>query len=770
MAKSHITFDDDEGSAPFTAAASKTQVKEDRHRVGGKKEKRKAEKLVDGFLDGVSKSLRRASSSKSDINGHTAPISSSIRPEQRVETALVNGHAATNGAATQNGHTQTPHSSAEPSPKLRRKRAVDFFDDDDSATARQVARTDRRKIQEARSALPIAAHEARIRQTVRDNAVVVLLGETGSGKSTQVPQFLLDDYPGAIAVTQPRRVAAVNLARRVADERACELGGQVGYSIRFDDRSSHATRIKYLTDGMLLIELMRDPLLSSYSVVVLDEAHERSLLTDLLLGFMKALLRKRMGLKVVVMSATLDAQAFSTFFDDAEILAVEGRSYPVSLYYTKTPLEDYVDAVLRAVFQVHLHEATGDVLVFLTGSDEIEQLCELVRGYAGQLPKEAPKIQPLPLYAALSQSAQQAVFDPPLQNCRKVVFCTNIAETSVTVPGVRYVVDCGLQKQRARHPKIGVEELKVVPLARSNADQRAGRAGREAAGKCWRLYTEDTYDRLPAAAEPEIRRVGLASAVLAMKARGVDDVLNFDYLDPPDRDALVAALEELYSLGALDDGGAITELGGRMAAIPLTPALARVLIAAEKEDCTAAVVDIVAALSVDNVFVERADARDAIAEARKRYASSDGDHLTYLNVVRAYLATAEAHRADWCADNFVSRRAMRTTADIRAQLLRHVGDAANMNADVDPEAVLRAFLAGYVTSTAFLTTDGSYRTTTRNQAVAIHPSSTLHGSKPEAIVFTESALTTRLWVRGVSRVQPSWLADVSPGWSGRRST
>ncbi|BFZ54405.1 Salivary acidic proline-rich phosphoprotein 1/2 [Savitreella phatthalungensis] len=659
-------------------------------------------------------------------------------------------------------------------PSAKRKRAVDFFDDHKVEPSH--TRPARDAITLARRALPIAQHEELVCSTVRHNNVVILVGETGSGKSTQVPQFLLRDYEGAIAVTQPRRVAAINLARRVADEMDVELGGQVGYSVRFDDRTSKATRLKYLTDGMLLIELLKDPMLSNYSVVVLDEAHERSLVTDLLLGFMKALLRKRIGLRLVVMSATLDADSFSRFFDDAEILQIPGRMFDVQLMYTAAPLEDYADAVLKTIFQVHLGEPTGDLLVFLTGSDEIERLVTLCEMYARQLPKGALRMLPLPLYAALTQQQQQRVFEPTPKGTRKIILSTNIAETSVTVPGVRYVIDCGLQKQKSYHSKVGFEELKIVPLARSNADQRAGRAGREAPGKCWRLYTEETYARLPSVGVPEIRRVGLAQSVLWLKVRGVDDVLGFDFLDPPSRDAVIRAMEQLYALGALDDSGKVTSIGREMSTFPLEPRLARVLNAATGEDCVDAVIDIISALSVDGLFVDRADQREAVAEARKRFESIHGDHITYLNVIRAYVAVeGEARRGEWARDNQLNRRTMKLVADTRDQLQRHVRRVHSplMSDDGDgdlAERVLRAFLTGFSGSTAFLSPDGSYRTTGGNQAVAPHPSSAMHGRKCEAILFSESILTTRLWVRGVSKVEPSWIRDAAPQWTGRRST
>ena len=674
-------------------------------------------------------------------------------------------------------------SSTQTSPELNgRKRAVDFFEDQGEQTVTQAngqvkdhapyirqSAEKRQKLQDERSKLPISKHASLLREKIRDNSVIILLGETGSGKSTQLPQFLLQpDTEGCIAVTQPRRVAAINLAKRVAEERDVKLGHEVGYSIRFDNCSTKRTRIQYLTDGMLLIELLKDPLLCHYSTVILDEAHERTLLTDLLLGFMKALLKKRLGLRVVVMSATLDAERFSAFFDNAEVVRIEGRTFPVELFYCRTAQADYLDAVLRTVFQLHIAQPTGDVLVFLTGSDEIESLSTLIKRYAEQLPAEVPKMLVLPLYASLVQSEQARVFLETPRATRKVILATNIAETSITVPGVRYVIDAGLQKIKTYNPKIGFESLEVSPISQGNADQRTGRAGREAPGKCWRLYQESTYQALSKSAEPEIKRVELSQAILALKARGVDDVLSFPYIEAPSRDATIRALEHLYSLGALDDSGNITSIGGSMSAIPLTPALARVLIASRKEECVSEVIDIVSCLSVDGIFLDKSEKREEIAESRKRFESVEGDHMTLLNVVRAY-KQVKGHTGRWCDDNFIDRRALRTVLDIRKQISQHMikRKMTITNDPASPESILRAFLTGFIGQCAFLSQDGSYRTINTGSAVSIHPSSTLYGKKVEAIVYNESVFTTRLWVRGVSKVDGSWVRDASPAWTGR---
>lgn len=720
--------------------------------------------------DGLSESV---SSSSVRLNGNDGP---DVRHN-------INGNLSVRNKV--NGTSQIATTS--------RKRAVDFFDANSDtsdvasdgphlADGNDIPRlikngqtlAQRSELAESRASLPIAKHAAMLRQKVRENNVIILIGETGSGKSTQLPQFLLEDLSaGCIAVTQPRRVAATNLAERVSKEMGVTLGKEVGYSIRFDDRASKHTKIKFLTDGMLLVELLNDPLLSRYSIVILDEAHERSLLTDLLLGFMKRLSKKRLGLKVVVMSATLDAERFSKFFDDAEVIRIAGRTFPVELHYTKVAQADYLDSILRAVFQIHMREARGDILVFLTGADEIENLVSQLKEYAQQLKADVPKLLVLPLYAFLPQDQQAKVFRSTPQNTRKVILSTNIAETSITVPGVRYVIDSGLQKVKAFNSKIGFESLEVAPISQSNADQRTGRAGREGPGKCWRMYQEGIFRSLDVSAEAEIKRVELSQAILILKARGVDDVLNFEYIEPPTRDALIRALEHLYSLGALNDSGKITPIGTSMSVMPLPPALARVLLAASKEDCVSEIIDIVSCLSVDRVFLDKHDKREEIAESRKKFESPEGDHLTLLNVLRAYSELKEG-LARWCDASFVDKRSLEIVINVRKQLTQYalragLNQASHSGTTATPEQVLKAFLAGFIGQTAFLSPDGSYRTTIGNKAVSIHPASVLYGKKVEAIVYHESIFTSRLWVRGVSRVEGKWIRDVAPHWAGRRN-
>jgi ATP-dependent RNA helicase DHR2 len=668
----------------------------------------------------------------------------------------------------------------------------------------------KQKLHQTRTALPIWKQREAIRQALRgDKNVLILTGETGSGKSTQVPQFLLETgwCSGKIAVTQPRRVAAISLARRVAEEMGSPLGSsspasKVGYSVRFDDNTSPGTRIKYLTEGMLLQEMLRDPTLGQYSCVVVDEVHERSVDVDLILGFLKDLLdgrnreKRKKPLKVVVMSATADVESLKTFFSSSgnegatepshtdnqavegsqlSLCHVEGRQYPVKLHYTPAPVEDVLDAAFECIFKIHCKEPMpGDILVFLTGQEVITGLQRRVEEFAQNLTTDFPKVLVLPLYAALPQATQQRIFDRALPNTRKIILSTNIAETSVTVPGVRFVVDTGKAKIKQFRHKIGIESLLIKPISRSSADQRKGRAGREAPGQCFRLFPESSYEAMEPNTKPEILHCNLAGAALRMKARGVADVFAFPFLTPPKWQALGISLVQLHQLGCLDNNQQITAVGHQVARLPLPPALGRVLLeaASDERDCLLEVIDIVAGLDVETIWLptETDEAREQALEARAQLYSRRGDHLTLLNAVRAY-ADEHADRKRWARDHLVSHRTMQNVMDVRKQLraqTRALRPAAPERATVDEDTqdhILKCFLRGFGNNVAVLHPDKSYRTTgsgahkVANQTIAVHPSSILFGRKVEAILYNDCTYTTKLYARKVSAIQLQWLED-----------
>ncbi|KAJ5815712.1 ATP-dependent RNA helicase prh1 [Penicillium riverlandense] len=676
---------------------------------------------------------------------------------------------------------------------------------------------------ELRRKLPIFGHADEIRRDLRERDVMLLVGETGSGKSTQIPQFLVNEFwcrptstpvtqedgttkeitvGGCIAITQPRRVAAISLARRVAEEMGTPLGSsspasKVGYSVRFDTSTSPSTRIKFLTEGMLLQEMLHDPSLTRYSAIVVDEVHERGINVDLVLGFLRNLVsgklegRGGVPLKVAVMSATADMESLQGFFQegyklqageqkntpkDISVCHIKGRQFPVKMIYSPEPVHDFVDAALKAVFQIHYKEPIpGDILVFLTGQETVEALEHLINEYAIGMDPSLPRIQVLPLFAALPQAAQQRVFLPTPPRTRKIVLSTNIAETSVTVSGVRYVVDCGKAKIKQFRTRLGLDSLLVKPISKSSAIQRKGRAGREAPGQCFRLYTEKDYLALEETNPPEILRCDLSQALLNMKARGVDDIVRFPFLTRPPREALEKALLQLLNIDALEESGTISAIGLHIAKLPLTPTLGRVLLAAGENgaDCLTDVIDIISCLSVENIFLNTTseEKKEAAEAARRDLYRREGDHLTMLATVRAY-AAENADRKAWAERHLVSHRAMQSVMDVRKQLRMQCRQARLLPSDAiddspsrdpSPVLILQSFLCGFATNTARLVPDGSYRTVVGNQTVAIHPSSVLFSKKVEAIMYNEFVFTNRSYARGVSAVQMDWVGEALAG-------
>ena len=609
--------------------------------------------------------------------------------------------------------------------------------------------------------------------------ILVLVGETGSGKTTQIPQFVLfDDLPQSqrklVACTQPRRVAAMSVALRVANEMDVKLGDEVGYSIRFEDVTSQKTILKYMTDGMLLREAMNDHDLQRYSTIILDEAHERTLATDILMGLLKEVAIRRPDLKIVIMSATLDAQKFQTYFNDAPLLAVPGRTYPVEIFYTQEPERDYVEAALRTVLQIHATEPEGDILLFLTGEEEIEDACRKISSEADEMIREADAgpLKVYPLYGTLPPAMQQKIFDPapPARRTggrpgRKCIVATNIAETSLTIDGIVYVVDPGFSKQKVYNPRIRVESLLVSPISKASAQQRAGRAGRTRPGKCFRLYTEGAFKKeLIEQTYPEILRSNLASTVLELKKLGIDDLVHFDLMDPPAPETLMRALEELNYLACLDDEGNLTTLGKLASEFPLDPALAVMLISSPEFYCSNEILSLTALLSVPQIFVRPASARKRADDMKALFAHPDGDHLTMLNVYHAFKSPqALENPKQWCHDHFLSLRALQSADNVRTQLKR-IMEREELELMSTPfedkkyyENIRRALVAGFFMQVAMREGTGkTYVTVKDNQNVLLHPSTVL-GQDSEWVVYNEFVLTTKNYIRTVTAVRPEWL-------------
>lgn len=632
-----------------------------------------------------------------------------------------------------------------------------------------------------RQRLPVYQFLDELLDRVKHNQSVVVEGETGSGKTTQIPQFLVgagyarqvDGRQRLVACTQPRRVAAMSIARRVAEEMDVKLGQHVGYTIRFEDVTDHSTVLKFMTDGMLLREAMTDPLLERYQAIVLDEAHERTLATDVLMGLLKAVLLQRADLKLVVMSATLDAAKFQSYFSGAPLLRVPGRCHPVEVFYTPEPERDYVEAAVRTALQIHLCEEPGDVLVFLTGEEEIEDVCRKLRAEAEQCGPEVGPLVVYPLYSSLPPAKQNEIFNdapdpitPGGPPGRKVVVSTNIAETSLTIDGIVYVVDPGFSKQKVYNPRIRVESLLVSPISRASAQQRAGRAGRTRPGKCFRLYTEKSFHQeLQEQTYPEILRSKMSNVVLTLKKLGIDDLVHFDFMDPPAPETLMRALELLNYLGALDDEGEMTPLGEKMAELPVDPQHARMLLASPGHRCSNEMLSIVAMLNVPQVFMRPKEAQRAADEAKSQFAHVDGDHLTMLNAYHAYKQN-DGDRS-WCWDNFINARSMASADSVREQLKRSMTRLQLPLVSTDFASkeyypnIRKCLVAGMFMQVAHLERAEHYLTVKDNQVVSIHPSSVLE-KKPPWVLFEEFVLTSKNFVRTCTAVRVEWLAEIAP--------
>ncbi|KAL9597923.1 MAG: hypothetical protein Q9219_004813 [cf. Caloplaca sp. 3 TL-2023] len=638
-------------------------------------------------------------------------------------------------------------------------------------------------ILKARRGLPVHAQRDEFLQMYQKSQILIFVGETGSGKTTQIPQFVLfDDQPNIqrklVACTQPRRVAAMSVAQRVANEMDVTLGEEVGYNIRFEDVTGPKTILKYMTDGMLLREAMNDNDLKRYSTIILDEAHERTLATDTLMGLLKEVVKRRPDLKIVVMSATLDAQKFQSYFNDAPLLAVPGRTHPVEIFYTQAPERDYVEAALRTVLQIHATEPEGDILLFLTGEEEIEDACRKINLEVDEMIREvdAGPLKVYPLYGTLPPQQQQRIFEPaPTSRIpggrpgRKCIVSTNIAETSLTIDGIVYVVDPGFSKQKVYNPRIRVESLLVSPISKASAQQRAGRAGRTRPGKCFRLYTEEAFKKeLIETTYPEILRSNLASTVLDLKKLGIDDLVHFDLMDPPAPETLMRALEELNYLACLDDDGELTALGNLASDFPLDPALAVMLISSPEFYCSNEMLSLTALLSVPQIFVRPASARKRADEMKALFAHPDGDHLTMLNVYHAFKSPqAQANPKQWCHEHFLSLRALQSADNVRLQLKR-IMESREIELVSTPfedkkyyENIRRALVAGFFMQVAMKDSTKTYVTVKDNQNVLLHPSTVL-GQESEWLVYNEFVLTTKNYIRTVTTVKAEWLLDIAP--------
>src|ERR1700761_919468 len=523
--------------------------------------------------------------------------------------------------------------------------------------------------------LPVSARRDDLLAAIRDNQVVVVAGETGSGKTTQLPKLCLElgrGVRGAIAHTQPRRLAARTVAQRIADELDVPLGGPVGYAVRFDDRGSEETLIRLVTDGLLLAEIRRDPLLRRYDTVIVDEAHERSLNIDFLLGCLHRILPQRPDLKLIITSATIDPERFSKHFGDAPIVEVSGRTYPVEVRY-RPPREDeeLLDALADTVEEL-LAERDGDVLAFFSGEREIRDAAELLSGRLGA------NVEVLPLYSRLAAAEQQKVFGSKRnRQPRRVVLATNVAETSLTVPGIRFVVDTGVARISRYSARTKVQRLPIEPISQASARQRSGRCGRVEAGIAIRLYSEEDFESRPEFTDPEILRTNLASVILQMTSLGLGDIPKFPFIDPPDARNIADGLTLLAELNAFKNGR-ITGLGRKLARLPVDPRIGRMILEADRNGCVREVLIIAAALSIQDPRERPLDAQQAADDKHRRFADPDSDFTAYLNLFQ-YLAERQRELSSsafrrLCRAEFLNYLRVREWQDLQGQLQRLAGD------------------------------------------------------------------------------------------------
>ncbi|CAD6884821.1 unnamed protein product [Tilletia laevis] len=622
-----------------------------------------------------------------------------------------------------------------------------------------------KSLKEQRQYLPAFACRDDLMRIIRENQVIIVIGETGSGKTTQVAQFLHEEgYTkfGIVGCTQPRRVAAMSVAKRVSEEMEVELGALVGYSIRFEDCTSKETRIKYMTDGVLLRESLNEGDLDRYSAIILDEAHERSLSTDVLMGLLKKILTRRRDLKLIVTSATMNAQKFSDFYGTAPSFTIPGRTFPVDVLFSKAPCEDYVESAVKQVLSIHLSQGKGDILVFMTGQEDIEICAAVVQERLSQLDDAAPLLV-LPIYSQMPADLQAKIFDPAENGERKVIIATNIAETSLTVDGIMYVVDSGYSKLKVYNPRVGMDSLQITPISQANSNQRSGRAGRTGAGVAYRLYTEMAFrNELFANAIPEIQRTNLANTVLLLKSLGVKNLLEFDFMDPPPQDNILNSMYQLWVLSALDNIGNLTSVGKKMSEFPMEPSLSKILIASVEYGCSSELLTIVSMLSVPTVFYrpkERAEESDA---AREKFFVAESDHLTLLHVYTQW--RMNGYKDSWCIGHFLHAKLLRKAREVRTQLeeIMQTQKLAIISCGTDWDVVRKCICSGYFHQAAKVKGIGEYVNCRTGIPMHLHPTSALYGLgyTPDYVVYHELTLTSKEYMGTVTAVDAHWLAEL----------
>ncbi|XP_063910210.1 probable ATP-dependent RNA helicase DHX35 isoform X2 [Zophobas morio] len=586
------------------------------------------------------------------------------------------------------------------------------------------------------------------------------------------------EWPGQIGVCEPRRVAAISLANRVADETGTLVQGEaVGYAVKFD-ACANKPKIKYMTEGILLREMMSDPLLKSYSAIMLDEVHERTLYTDILMGLMKKILRKRPELRLVVASATMDAKELYEFFnnshmrdkskDTAVILSVKGRQFPVNMFYTMEPVPCYVQKSVETALKINLSKESGDILIFLTGQEEVDRAVRLLKEHATNIEQadKKEKMFILPMYGSLPYHEQLKVFKSAPDGYRKVVVATNVAETSVTIPGIVHVIDCGFVKMRWFNNETHTDSLVTLPVSKASADQRAGRAGRMRTGNVYRLYPEDYLPKLADSTPPEIIRTKLTYAVLQLKALGISNILKFKFPSPPPVQNLRSALEILYALGAIDINGELTKpLGFHMAEFALDPLYSKVLLSSGDFGCSEEILTIISMLQVETVFTKPSSGSFAVkARIQKRlFEVEEGDLITYLNVFNGFISSEMSQ--GFCHKNFINYKSMRRVVEIRSRLEKMLKnyDVPIVSCGGLTEMICKCLVTGLFPNAAYLHYSGVYKTVRGDIELFVHPDSVLYTiPQPQWVLFCEVMHTTKLFMRDLTVIKSDWLLELAP--------
>ena len=664
--------------------------------------------------------------------------------------------------------------------------------------------------------LPVHEKLEEIKKAIAENQVTIICGETGSGKTTQLPKICLELGRGAaglIGHTQPRRLAARSVAERIAEELKSEIGSAVGYKVRFTDHTSRDACVKLMTDGILLAETQTDRYLAAYDTIIIDEAHERSLNIDFLLGYLKQLLPRRPDLKIIITSATIDAERFSQHFNGAPVLEVSGRTYPVEIRYRPLTSKDeddaeveLTDAIVDAADELARH-GEGDILVFLPGEREIREAAEALRKSTLRRNDEI-----LPLFARLSHAEQHKIFHPSGAK-RRIVLATNVAETSLTVPGIKYVIDTGLARVKRYSARAKVEQLHVEKISQAAARQRSGRCGRVSAGVCIRLFSEEDFNNRPEFTDPEIVRSNLAAVILRMAALKLGDVVAFPFLEMPDSRYINDGFQVLLELGAVNEHNGLTKLGEQMARLPIDPKIARILLAAKKHDCMAEILVIASALSIQDPRERPLEARDAAAKAHERFTDKQSDFLAYLNIWDSFQrerdkGLSNKQLVQWCRQYFLSHLRMREWRELHHQLAQtaiemglttkeaafrrppevrqltsseNAGDQdlsaklkqkqldkkqhrAQIRAakEAGYEQIHRALLTGLIANVGMKSPDGNDYTGARGSRFHLFPASALFKAKPKWVMAAELVETTKLYARDVAAIQPEWIEQEAP--------